>query len=116
MTTLKKLLLAFTVMGASVAAHASDDNFSSLTFGQNNKLKKANAFNFNYPDAGGVVKDSAWGVHLAQQNSRGHYYANYDNVSGTYNGIKLRQENLLGVYDLSDTVGGSTRVVNLWRC
>ncbi|MNI29369.1 hypothetical protein D3C73_831840 [compost metagenome] len=116
MTTLKNLLLAFTVMGASVAAHASDDNFSSPAFDQNNRLKKANALNFNYPYAAGVIQDSAWGVRLAQQNSRGHYDAGYDKVSGTYNGIKLRQENLLGVYDLSDPVGGSAHAVNLWRC
>lgn len=116
MTTLKNLLLAFTVMGASVAAHASDDNFSSPTFDQNNRLKKANALNFNYPNAAGVVNDSAWSVRLAQENSRGLYHATYDKVSGTYNGIKLRQEYLLGVYDLSDPVGGSTHAVNLWRC
>lgn len=34
MTTFKKLLLAFTVMGASVTAHADTTNFAGLTFGQ----------------------------------------------------------------------------------
>ena len=63
-----------------------------------------------------MIQDSAWGVRLAQQNGRGHYDAGYDKVSGTYNGIKLRQEYLLGVYDLSEPVGGSTHAVNLWRC
>ncbi|MBD9441049.1 hypothetical protein [Pseudomonas sp. PDM04] len=114
MTTLKKLLLAFTVMGASVAAHATDDNFASLTFGQtSDKVKKSNALdaNLNHPNADGVIgKDNTWGVRLGQQNSQGRYYATYDNVSGSHNGIKLRQENLLGSYDLFYPVGGSTKL------
>lgn len=114
MTTFKKLLLAFTVMGASVAVHAGDDNFASLTFGQtSDKVKKSNALdtNLNNPNAGGVIdKDNTWGVRLGQQNSQGRYYATYDNVSGSHNGIKLRQENLLGSYDLFYPVGGSTKL------
>lgn len=43
MTAMKKLLLAFTVLGASAMAHA-DDNFASLTLGQtSDKVKKSNA-------------------------------------------------------------------------
>ncbi|WP_419708908.1 hypothetical protein [Pseudomonas sp. NFX224] len=113
MTAFKKLLLAFTVMGASVAAHA-DDNFASLTFGQtSDKVKKSNALdtNLNNPNADGVIgKDNTWGVRLGQQNNQGRYYATYDNVSGSHNGIKLRQENLLGSYDLFYPVGGSTQL------
>lgn len=50
------------------------------------------------------------GVRLGQQNNQGRYYATYDNVSGSHNGIKLRQENLLGSYDLFYPVGGSTKL------
>ncbi|MNI02676.1 hypothetical protein D3C73_555620 [compost metagenome] len=114
MTAFKKLLLAFTVMGASVAAHAADENFAGLTFGQtSDKVKKSNALdtNLNNPNADGVIgKDNTWGVRLGQQNSQGRYYATYDNVSGSHNGIKLRQENLLGSYDLFYPVGSSTKL------
>lgn len=114
MTTFKKLLLAFTVMGASVAAHADTTNFAGLTFGQtSDKVKKSNALNdnLNHPNADGVIgKDNTWGVRLGQQDSQGRYYATYDNVSGSHNGIKLRQENLLGSYDLFYPVGGSTKL------
>ncbi|MFJ3372666.1 hypothetical protein [Pseudomonas sp. NPDC086251] len=114
MTGFKNLLLAFTVLGASTAAFASDDNFASLTFGQtSDKVKKSHALNnnLNSPDAAGVIgKDNTWGVRLGQQNSQGRYYATYDNVSGSHNGIKLRQENLLGSYDLFYPVGGSTKL------
>ena len=57
-----------------------------------------------------IGKDTTWGVRLGQQNSQGRYYATYDNVSGSHNGIKLRQENLLGSYDLFYPVGGSTKL------
>jgi opacity protein-like surface antigen len=114
MTQIKKLLLAFTVLGASISAHATNDNFASLTFGQtSDKVKKSHALNENLdrPNADGVIgKDNTWGVRLGQQNSQGRYYATYDNVSGSHNGIKLRQENLLGSYDLFYPVGGSTKL------
>jgi opacity protein-like surface antigen len=114
MTGFKKLLLAFTVLGASTAAFASDDNFASLTLGQtSDKIKKSHALNDNldHPNADGVIgKDTTWGVRLGQQNTKGRYYATYDNVSGSHNGIKLRQENLLGSYDLFYPVGASTRL------
>jgi hypothetical protein len=87
MTGFKKLLLAFTVMGASTAAFASDDNFAGLTFGQtSDKVKKSHALNDNLdrPNADGVIgKDSTWGLRLGRQNGQGRYYATYDNVSGS---------------------------------
>jgi opacity protein-like surface antigen len=114
MTGLKKLLLAFTVLSASAAAHATDETFAGLTLGQtSDKVKKSHALNdnLNSPNADGVIgKDTTWGVRLGQQNNQGRYYATYDNVSGSHNGIKLRQENLLGSYDLFYPVGGSTKL------
>lgn len=114
MTGFKNLLLALAVCGASTTAFATDDNFASLTLGQtSNKIKKSHALNENLdrPNADGVIgKDTTWGLRLGQQNSQRRYYATYDNVSGSHNGIKLRQENLLGSYDLFYPVGGSTQL------
>jgi opacity protein-like surface antigen len=114
MTGFKKLLLAFTVFGASTAAFASTDNFASLTYGQtSDKIKKSHALNDNLdrPNADGVIgKDNTWGLRLGQQNNQGRYYATYDNVSGSHNGIKLRQENLLGSYDLFHPLAASTKL------
>lgn len=113
MTAMKKLLLAFTVLGASAMAHA-DDNFASLTLGQtSDKVKKSDALNsaLNNPNADGIIgKDTTYGLRLGKQNDQGRYYATYDNVSGTHNGIKLRQENLLGSYDVFYPVTGSTKL------
>jgi opacity protein-like surface antigen len=113
MTYIKKLLLAFTVLGASAMAHA-DDNFASLTLGQtSDKIKKSSALNQNlgHPNTDGVIgKDTTYGLRLGRQNDQGRYYATYDNVSGSHNGIKLRQENLLGSYDVFYPVTGTTRL------
>ena len=113
MTAMKKLLLAFTVLGASAMAHA-DDNFASLTLGQtSDKVKKSDALDsaLNNPNADGVIgKDTTYGIRLGKQNDQGRYYATYDNVSGTHNGIKLRQENLLGSYDVFYPVTSSTKL------
>ena len=115
MTRINKLLLAFTLLGSSLAANADDTtNFAGLSFGQtSDKIDKSNALNDNlgHPNATGAIDgNNTYGVRLGQQNSQGRYYATYDNVSGSHNGIKLRQENLLGSYDLFYPVGGSTKL------
>jgi hypothetical protein len=101
MTGLKKLLVAFTVLGVSAAAHAVDGNFTRPASGQtSNKAKKSCVLNCSSVESVGV-NDSAWGVRLAQQGSQNSYSAAYDNVSVSHNGIKLRQEDLMGRYDLT---------------
>lgn len=114
MTTFKKMILAFTVLGASAVVQAADSNFASLTYGQtSDKIKKSGLLNsnLNHPNADGAIgKDNTWGVRLGQQNDQHRYYATYDNVSGSHNGIKLRQENLLGSYDVFLPVTSSTKL------
>jgi len=115
MTRINKLLLAFTLLGSSIAANADDtSNFAGLTFGQtSDKIDKSHALNNNlgHPNATGAIDgNNTYGMRLGQQNSQGRYYATYDNVSGSHNGVKLRQENLLGSYDLFYPVGGSTKL------
>ncbi|MGE8150996.1 hypothetical protein ACQKP5_07065 [Pseudomonas vancouverensis] len=105
MTGLKKLLLAFTVLGASTAAFASDDNLASLTLGQtSNKVKKSNALNGHFSHSS-VDSNTLWGARLSQQNTQGPYSVGYNKVSGTHNGIKLSQDSLSGRYDPFDGNG-----------
>ena len=100
MTGLKNLILAFTVLGVSVAAHATDDNFRLISGQTGDKVKKSGVL--KYSSVGGLIAhDSAWGMQLTQQRQRSGYCAAYDNVSVSHNGIKLRQEDLMGRYDLS---------------
>lgn len=101
MTGFKNLLLAFTVLSASTAAFASDDSFARPALGKtSDKVKKSLALNSSTV-SGVVGADSAWGARLGQQNNQGGYFATYDNVSVSHNGIKLREEDLMGRYDLS---------------
>ena len=113
MKTLNTLLAALTFCGASMAVQA-DDTFASLTYGQtSDKVKKSGLLteNVGHLNSDGIIgKDDTWGVRLGRINDQGRYYATYDNVSGTHNGLKLRQENLLGSYDLFYPVTSTTKL------
>ncbi|WP_130906346.1 hypothetical protein [Pseudomonas sp. Sample_22] len=109
MTGFKKLLLAFTVLGASAAAHAADDHLASRVFAQNgDKDKKSRVLSRSTVNAV-VSNDSDWGASLAQQNGQSGYHAGYTNVSVSHNGIKLRQEDLVGRSVLSLATDISTQ-------
>ncbi|WP_166358931.1 hypothetical protein [Pseudomonas akapageensis] len=114
MKAINKLILAMAVLGAATVAQASDSTFAGLTYGQtSDKVKKSNQLNTNLqnPNANGIInKENTWGLRLGQQNDERRYYATYDNASGSHNGLKLRQENLLGSYDLFMPVTASTKL------
>ncbi|WP_110969141.1 outer membrane beta-barrel protein [Pseudomonas huaxiensis] len=114
MKNLNTLLAALTFLGTSMAVQAADDTFASVTYGQtSDKVKKSGLLteNVGHLNSDGIIgKDDTWGIRLGKINDQGRYYATYDNVSGTHNGLKLRQENLLGSYDLFYPVGGSTKL------
>ncbi|PWB32878.1 hypothetical protein DCO48_12205 [Pseudomonas sp. SDI] len=114
MKRLKPLLLAFTVLGVSSLAQAADGTFAGLTYGQtSDKVKKSGLLssNLDHSNTDGIIsKDDTYGVRLGQYNDQGRYYLTYDNVSNDHRGLKLRQENLLGSYDLFYPVGSSTKL------
>ncbi|MFD2641323.1 outer membrane beta-barrel protein [Pseudomonas japonica] len=114
MKSLNTLLAAMTFLGASMAVQAADDTFASVTYGQtSDKVRKSGLLdqNIGHVNTDGIIgKDDTWGVRLGRINDDGRYYATYDNVSGTHNGLKLRQENLLGSYDLFYPLGNSTKL------
>lgn len=103
MKTLKKLALATAILGASVGMAQASENFMGITWGEtSNNIQKSAELNrnLNDPKLDSVINNSStWGVRAGQQNEQGRYYATYENTSDTYNGLKLRQQNLLGSYD-----------------
>ncbi|MFB4393013.1 MULTISPECIES: outer membrane protein [unclassified Pseudomonas] len=126
MKTLNTLIAAMAVCAAGLTTTAqADDTFASLTYGQtSDKIRKSGLLqrNTDHFNADGIIgQDSTYGVRLGQINDQGRYYVTYDNVSGDHNGVKLRQENLLGSYDaflpITDTTklfgGGSLGMVKL---
>ncbi|WP_459208160.1 outer membrane protein [Pseudomonas sp. MLB6B] len=115
MKTFNSLIAAMAVCAAGLATSAqADDTFASLTYGQtSDKVRKSGLLqrNTGHLDADGIIgKDDTWGVRLGKLNEQGRYYMTYDNVSGDHSGLKLRQENLLGSYDLFYPVGDTTKL------
>ncbi|WP_312931017.1 hypothetical protein [Pseudomonas sp.] len=115
MKTLNSLLAAMAVCAAGLATTAqADDTFASLTYGQtSDKVRKSGLLqrNTDQLNADSIIdKEGTWGVRLGQMNEQGRYYMTYDNASGDHNGLKLRQENLLGSYDLFYPVGDTTKL------
>lgn len=115
MKTLDTLMIALALSAASLAtAQAADSNFASLTYGQtSDKIRKSGLLdrNTDHLNTDGIIaKDGTWGVRLGQMNDQGRYYLTYDNVSSDHSGLKLRQENLLGSYDVFYPLASSTRL------
>ncbi len=114
MKTLNSLFLAVAFLGAAATAQASDTTFAGVTYGQtSDKIKKSGLLSSNtdHLNSNGIIdKDGTWGVRLGQMNDQRRYYLTYDNVSNDHSGLKLRQENLLGSYDVFYPLGSSTKL------
>lgn len=106
--TLSKLALATSLTFAAAAANAGD-NFVGLTWGQtDNNIQKSSALNSNLhnPKFDKVINDTGtWGVRAGQVSETNRYYMTYENVSDSDSGNKLRQQNLLGSYDVFLPIG-----------
>lgn len=114
MKNFNSLILAAAVLSASAVAQADDSNFIGLSYGKTmDNVNKSSALNRNlgHPDADGVIsREGTWGVRAGQQNANGRYYATYDYTSGSNDGLKLRQQNLLGSYDVFVPVARQTKL------
>lgn len=106
--TLSKLALATSLSFAAVTANAAD-NFVGLTWGQtDNNIQKSSALNsnLNNPKLDKMINDTGtWGLRAGQVSETNRYYMTYENVSDTDSGNKLRQQNLLGSYDVFLPIG-----------
>lgn len=114
MKTINTLIVAASLLGVSALAQAADSNFIGLSYGKtSDNISKSSALNTNLgrPDADAVIaREGTWGIRAGQQNDVGRYYATYDYTSGSKDGIKLRQQNLLGSYDMFLPVAQQTKL------
>lgn len=114
MENFSKLLIAAGILSISSLAQASDSNFVGLSYGKtSDNISKSSALNSNLgrPGADAVIaREGTWGIRAGQQNDAGRYYATYDYISGSHDGIKLRQQNLLGSYDVFLPVAQQTKL------
>src|SRR5690554_39759 len=111
--TLKALTVGTAIALASVPAFAQD-SFVGLTWGEtSNNMDRSGSLTGN-PLARSldstINNESTWGVRSGVQDDTGRMYLNYEYISGTGNGYKLRQQNLLGSYDLFMPIADSTRL------
>lgn len=111
--TLKALTVGTAIALASVPAFAQD-SFVGLTWGEtSNNMDRSGSLTGNPLGRSldsTINNESTWGVRSGVQGDTGRMYLNYEYISGTGNGYKLRQQNLLGSYDLFMPIADSTRL------
>jgi hypothetical protein len=97
MTAIKKLMLALTMLSATAGVQASDSAFAG--FGRE-KTKKSSTLmqRVSFDEAHSQV--APWGQALGLSSPQTAYRAGYEHLSGHYNGIKLRPQDLQGRYDI----------------
>ena len=97
MTAIKKLMLALTMLGATAGVQASDGAFAA--FGSEKTKKSSNLIQrVSFEDAG--TQAAPWGQALGANAAQPDYRSGYAHLTGHYNGIKLRPQELQGRYDI----------------
>ncbi|NWC91665.1 MULTISPECIES: hypothetical protein [unclassified Pseudomonas] len=97
MTAIKKLMLALTMLSATAGVQASDASFAGFS---KEKSKKPYSLiqRVSFEDAGEHA--APWGESLGQHTPQPDYRVGNENLSGQFNGSKLRQQDLQGRYDI----------------
>ncbi|WP_407294504.1 outer membrane protein [Stutzerimonas zhaodongensis] len=115
MNKLNTLALATTLSVFTLGAQAAD-NFAGLTWGKSTvNVDRSSTLKQNMPGTNrfdDTIKNSGtWGLRAGQMTDEARYYATYENVSDDYgHSLKLRQQNLIGSYDMFLPVGDTTRL------
>lgn len=115
MKKLSTLALATTLGIFSFGAHAAE-NFAGFTWGKSTvNTDRSSSLKQNMDDKNrfdDVIKNSGtWGVRAGQMTDEARYYMTYENVSDDYgSSLKLRQQNLIGSYDMFVPLGDTTRL------
>jgi len=115
MNKLHTLALATTLSVFTLGAQAAD-NFAGLTWGKStvnvdrsSTLKQSMPGTNRFDDT--IKNSGTWGIRAGQMTDEARYYATYENVSDDYgHSLKLRQQNLIGSYDMFLPVGDTTRL------
>ena len=112
-TTLKMLTIGTTMAFVSVPALAQE-SFVGLTWGEtSNNMDRSSSLK-NNPLArtldSTIDNSGTWGVRGGMQDDTGRMYLTYEHVSDSGKGYKMRQQNLLGSYDLFLPIADSTRL------
>ena len=115
MNKLHTLAIATTLSVFTLGAQAAE-NFAGLTWGKSTvNMDRSSSLKQNMPGTNrfdDTIKNSGtWGIRAGQMTDEARYYATYENVSGDYgSSLKLRQQNLIGSYDMFLPIGDTTRL------
>ncbi|MFG3693235.1 outer membrane protein [Stutzerimonas stutzeri] len=115
MNKLHTLAIATTLSVFTLGAQAAE-NFAGLTWGKSTvNMDRSSSLKQNMPGTNrfdDTIKNSGtWGIRAGQMTDEARYYATYENVSDDYgSSLKLRQQNLIGSYDMFLLVGDTTRL------
>ena len=115
MNKLHTLAIATTLSVFTLGAQAAE-NFAGLTWGKSTvNMDRSSSLKQNMPGTNrfdDTIKNSGtWGIRAGQMTDEARYYATYENVSDDYgSSFKLRQQNLIGSYDMFLPVGDTTRL------
>jgi len=115
MNKLHTLAIATTLSVFTLGAQAAE-NFAGLTWGKSTvNMDRSSSLKQNMPGTNrfdDTIKNSGtWGIRAGQMTDEARYYAAYENVSDDYgSSLKLRQQNLIGSYDMFLPVGDTTRL------
>lgn len=100
MTAIKKLMLALTLLSAAAGAQASEGAFAE--FGREKTKKPSNLIHrVSFEEAG--CQTSPWGRALGATTPQPAYRVGYAQLTGQFNGIKLRPQDLQGRYDVTQS-------------
>ncbi|HEY0288204.1 MAG TPA: hypothetical protein VGC62_14525 [Pseudomonas sp.] len=103
MLIFNKLFLALAFLGSSAAAQAAERSadVSRIDYGKTSeKPDRPNGIRRSLNNTS-ARSSGMWSHSLGQQPVDHVYCVTFENLSGTHNGVKVRQENLLGRYDVS---------------
>ncbi|WP_193073555.1 outer membrane beta-barrel protein [Pseudomonas sp. FME51] len=115
MKTALKLIAVGTTMAFASLPAVAQDNFVGLTWGEtSNNMDRSSALKGSSQTRrldDTINNSGTWGVRGGVQDDTGRMYLTYEYVSDTYSSrYKLRQQNLLGSYDLFLPVADNTRL------
>ena len=97
MTAIKQLMLALTMLSAATGAQAADGAFAA--FG-GEKTKKSSTLIQRVSFEESASQPTPWGQSLGLATPQPAYRAGYEHLTGQFNGIKLRPQDLQGRYDI----------------
>lgn len=112
MLTFNKLFLALAFLGSSAAAQAAEGNadISRIDYGKTSEKPDRPSGMRRSVSGSSANAVGTWSQSLSQQHVDHAYCVSFENLSATYNGVKVRQENQLGSYDVSLPLASTSRL------